>query len=374
MDTLQIDKELNINKSLLPFSWLYGLGVGIRNKLFDWGILSSEEFSVPVICIGNLSVGGTGKTPHTEYLIRLLSEKYKVAVLSRGYKRNTKGFIIANEKSSAASIGDEPYQMYIKFPHTIIAVDADRRRGIRKLLQFPSQQRPEVILLDDAFQHRYVKPSLSILLTDFNRLFYKDSLLPAGRLREPWKNNDRANMIICTKCPEGLKPIDYRLISKNMELYAYQDLFFSSFEYRDLISVFPESTKVKKENLERLKKASYAILLVVGIANPEGIIEYTENYTSELYTLIYPDHHQFTSKNVKEIIVDFQKIKNEKKIILTTEKDAVRLLNNNQIPEEIKAYFFYLPIEVIFQLNQENLFIQKIESHVKNFARNRIMA
>lgn len=374
MDLLQTHKDFRIYKALLPLSWLYGIGVNIRNKLFDWGILPSEEFSVPVISIGNLSVGGTGKTPHTEYIIRLLSKKYKIAILSRGYKRESKGFTIADNKASSTNIGDEPFQMYRKFPEIIVAVDANRRRGIKNLLALPEGKKPEVILLDDAFQHRYVKPSFSILLTEFNRPFYEDCLLPAGRLREPWKNNNRADIVICTKCPDSLQPMDYRVISNNMELFPYQDLFFSSFRYKSLLPVFPENNPIVKESIERLKKESYSFLLVAGIANPAGLIDYLKEYTADLQTLIYPDHYSFTIRDIKSISKVFKNIKNEKKLIITTEKDAVRLFNINGIPEEIQLSFFYLPIEVIFQSEQDNAFKQKIETHVKNFARNSLMA
>lgn len=374
MNALQLDKDLKINKALLPLSWLYGVGVGLRNKLFDWGILPSEEFSVPVISLGNLTVGGTGKTPHTEYVIRMLMKKYRIAVLSRGYKRKSTGFFMANRNASVESIGDEPYQMYKKFPNIIVAVDADRRRGIKKLLQLPEAKRPQIIILDDAFQHRYVKPSFSILLTDFNRLFYKDTLLPAGRLREPWKNNDRANIVICTKCPKELKPMDYRIISKNMELYPYQDLFFSSIYYENLLPLFKRGNPVKTESVERLKKESYSFLLVAGLADPTTMINYLKGYTDDLHMLLYSDHHFFTDKDIQSVISAYKNIKNNKKIIITSEKDAMRLINNSKIPENIKKSFFYLPIEVVFQLEQDSLFRQKIEAHVKNFERNRIMA
>lgn len=369
-----MNKDFKINKALLPLSWIYGLGVGIRNKLFDWKILPVEEFSVPVISIGNVSVGGTGKTPHTEYLIKLLKKKYKIAVLSRGYKRKTKDFILADSKSTAKSIGDEPYQMYRKFPDITVAVDSNRRRGIRKLLDQASEKRPQIIFLDDAYQHRYVKPSLSILLTDYNRLFYDDILLPAGRLREPWENNYRANIIICTKCPQDLKPIDYRVISKNMNLYPYQELFFSCFQYKSLLPVFPNSSSIKKESIERLKKEGYSFLLVTGLANPEELTNYVKEFTKDLHTLTYSDHHNFDQKDIRAIENTFISIKNNKKIIITSEKDAVRLLNDKNISPKIKSHFFYIPIEVIFQLNQENIFIDKIEAHVKNFRRNSIMA
>lgn len=353
-----MDGNIRINKALLPFSRIYGGIVELRNKFFDRGILRSEKFPVPVISIGNLTVGGTGKTPHTEYLIRLLSKKYKIAVLSRGYKRKSKGYRLADATASAREIGDEPFQMYRKFPEIVVAVDNKRSRGIKNLLALPESQRPEIILLDDAFQHRQVTPSLSILLIDSRRLPADDALLPAGRLREPARNAQRADIIIYTKC------------APNKE----QVIFCTSYEYKGLLPVFPAVNSVKKESLERLKKASYSFLLVAGLANPRDLIRYLGDYTSDLHSLIYSDHHNFSPKNIVKINETFKAIKNNKKIIITSEKDAVRLMDHPSIPEEIKAFMYYLPIEVVFYPGQENLFIQKIENHVKNFARDRIMA
>jgi tetraacyldisaccharide 4'-kinase len=361
-----VNPKFKVYKILLPLAWLYGLGVCFRNKLFDWKILPTETFDVPVISVGNLAVGGTGKTPHTEYLIALLSKKYKLAVLSRGYKRKSKGFILADENASAQKIGDEPYQMYRKFPNVLVAVDVDRRRGIRNLLNLPEEEKPEIILLDDAFQHRYVKPSLSILLTDSNRLFYNDYLLPAGKLREPAKNHSRANMIIYTKYQNACYG--------ELDSPSPKQVFFTSYAYKGLLPVFPSINPVKKESIERLKKESYSFLLIAGLANPSGLLDYLRKYTSDLHPLIYPDHHHFTDKNRYEIKKAFEGIKNENKLIITSEKDAMRLMNNPNFPEELKAFIFYLPIEVVFNLEQESLFIQNIEEHVKNFARNRSLA
>jgi tetraacyldisaccharide 4'-kinase len=365
---------IKTKKILLPLAQLYGLGVAFRNKLFDWNILSSEEFPIPVISIGNLTVGGTGKTPHTEYLIRLLIKKYNVAVLSRGYKRKTKGFVLAGEKASAQNLGDEPFQMYRKFPESVVAVDGNRKRGIRNLLNLPEAKRPEIILLDDAFQHRYVKPSLSVLLTDSNRLFYNDRLLPAGRLREPAKNSSRADIVICTKCSEPVKPPDINRILQNMKLTSRQQLYFTSYQYKSLLPVFPESTFVKKESLERLKKETYSFLLIAGIAHPSPLIKQLKNYTFNLQVLIYSDHYTFKAKDMVEITGVFNRIKNKNKMIITSEKDAVRLMDNAFVPECIKPFLYYWPIEVVFQGEQEQLFIQKIENHVRNFKRNRILA
>jgi tetraacyldisaccharide 4'-kinase len=355
-------RKFKTNKILLPFSWLYGLGVGIRNKLFDWGILPTEGFSVPVISIGNITVGGTGKTPHTEYLIRLLSKKYKIAVLSRGYKRKTKGFVLVDDKADSCTVGDEPLQMYRKFAGVVVAVDSNRRRGIKNLLALPEDRKPEVILLDDAFQHRYVTPSLSILLVNSNRLIDNDYLLPAGRLREPAKNKARADIIIYTKVSHPAFETGF----------SEKPLFFSTYDYKSLLPVFPENNPIRKESIERLKKESYAFLLLAGFANPDDLIRYIKNYTSDLHTLIFPDHHHFNKSNINEIAETFDRIATDRKIIVTSEKDAVRLVDNPYFPEKLKASTYYLPIEIV--INQEELFIQKIEEHVATFKRNRVMA
>ncbi len=361
--------NIKINKALLPLSWLYGVGVWFRNKLFDWGILPGEEFSVPVISVGNISVGGTGKTPHTEYLIRILSPKFKIAVLSRGYKRKTSGFILANEDSDSSIIGDEPYQMYRKFPQIRVAVDENRRRGIDKLLSLLKDEKPDIILLDDAFQHRYVKPSLSILLTDSNRLIYEDELLPAGRLREPAMNKSRAEIIIVTKCPEDMKPIDYRVIGKNLDMYPYQSLFFTSFKYGNLLPVFQTKQQITK-TLEDIKLQSTKVLLLAGIAYPQGLINELSKYSKHVDTLIFPDHHAFSGEDMAEIKQRYDIIPGENKIIITTEKDAVRLMDYPNLNENIKRALYYLPIEVTFNLDQENMFKQKINNHVRNIKTN----
>ena len=360
--------NIKINKTLLPLSLLYGLGVWFRNKLFDWGILPSEEFSVPVISVGNISVGGTGKTPHTEYLIRMLSPKFKIAVLSRGYKRQTSGFVLADKNSDSSVIGDEPFQMYRKFPDILVAVDGNRRRGISKLLALPKKEKPDIILLDDAFQHRYVKPSLSILLTDINRLMYEDELLPAGRLRESAKNKSRAEIVIVTKCPDNMKPIDYRLIGRNMNVFPYQSLFFTSFKYGNLLPVFPGNKSSK--TLEDVKSKDIKVLLIAGIASPQGLIGEMHKYTKTVDSLIFPDHHAFTARDMAEIKQRFDRISGENKIIITTEKDAVRLMDYLNLNEEIKRVLYYLPVEVVFNLDQGSMFKQKIDNHVRNIKTN----
>jgi len=361
-----MSEKIKINKWLYPLAWIYGLIVTLRNKFFDWGVFSSETFPVPVISIGNITVGGTGKTPHTEYLIDLLSRNFRVAVLSRGYKRKTRGFVLADENSGSAQIGDEPLQMFRKFPSITMAVDENRPRGIRNLLDLPENQKPDVILLDDAFQHRYVKPSLSILLTDSNRPFYDDYLLPAGRLRENPENHKRADIIIFTKCPDNYTSGDYQIHAEKINLQPHQQLFFSSFRYKNLLPVFSDINPPREKTLEKLNLENYEFLLVAGLADPSGLIEYIKEYNANLQIIVYPDHHEFTHKEI-QTMKNFIKTTNGKnKLIITSEKDAMRLINNPFVPEDIKAYIYYLPIEVVVLFN-ENIFKQKIENHVRNF-------
>lgn len=351
-------QPVHINKWLLPFSWLYGLIVFFRNKFFDWGILKQEEFDVPVICIGNITVGGTGKTPHTEYVICLLKDKYRVGVLSRGYKRRTKGFVLADDKTTSKDIGDESFQIKNKFPEVIVAVDGDRRRGIKKLLSLKNP--PQIILLDDAFQHRYVKPSFTIILSDFNRPIYADALLPAGRLREPFSKIDDANMIIVTKCPLDLQPIDYRIILHDVNPFPYQSLYFTTFDYLELKPVFPNSGESR--SLEFLRNKT--VLLATGIASPKVIIKKLSEYTRKIETITYPDHYNFKAKDIKYISDKFRNISSEKKIILVTEKDASRLVLKD-IDEEIRKYLYYLPIEVAF-MDKGDDFEDKILKHLED--------
>ncbi len=362
-----IGDNIKIKKWLLPLSFLYGLGVRFRNILFDWGIYKSKSFPMPIICVGNLTVGGTGKTPHTELLIELLQEEYNVAVLSRGYKRKTKGYLEATELSTPFSIGDEPCQIKSKYPEITVAVDRDRCNGIEKLM---SRQTPslDVILLDDAFQHRKVKAGLNILLTDYNRLFTEDKLLPAGRLREPIKGKDRAHIVIVTKCPEDIKPIHYNIVSKHLDLYPFQDLFFSTFKYGDLNPVFPNNHSIRKLSSIHSEEE---VLLVTGIANPAKLKEKITEYTSKITSLNFQDHHNFKATDIKKIANHFEKMKSSSKIIITTEKDAIRLKGIKEIPDEIKNNLYALPVRILILQQQKHKFIKKINNYVRENQRNR---
>lgn len=372
-----MSNTVRINKALLPLAALYGMVVSLRNYLFDKGVLRSNHFPVPVISVGNLAAGGTGKTPHTEYLIRLLARQHKVAVLSRGYKRRTRGFVLADGNASARTLGDEPLQMFRKFPDVIVAVDENRSRGINNLLALTADRRPEVILLDDAFQHRRVKPSLSILLTDSNRSFDRDALLPAGRLREPAKNSSRADILICTKCnPHPCDRQETEQRAHRFGAWTASDKLFAMtyYKYKGLLPVFPAVHSTKKENLDHLKKEKYAFLLIAGLADPSDLIRHLKQYTDNLVTLIFPDHHHFSRRNIARIQQSFKSIENSRKMIITSEKDATRLIDHPFLPEEMKKFVYCLPVEVVFQGEQEELFTQKIKDHVKNFTRNSILA
>lgn len=352
-----------LNFLLSPFSLLYGLGVGLRNKLFDWGILPSEQFPVPVICVGNLAAGGTGKTPHTEFLIRILRKKFKVAVLSRGYKRKSKGFILANPQSTSFEIGDEPYQIYSKYPDILVAVDADRRNGIRSLLSLNDP--PSVILLDDAFQHRYVTPSYSIVLTEYSQPFYQDKLLPLGRLRESKDSINRSDIVVVTKCSKDIKPIEYRIVEKNMYLTAHQEVFFTSVVYGEMKPVFPK--EAEPWSLLDIRKKD-TVLLIAGIASPDNFIKEMKKYTANITPLIYSDHHFFDKQDVTHIEKTFNEIGSIGKVILMTEKDAARFRSiYDDIPDSIRRSMYYLPITIDFCTRSKEEFEDLINRHIISF-------
>ena len=362
---------ISINKSLRPLSWLYGIGVGFRNLLFEMGILKSRPYDVPVISVGNITVGGTGKTPHVEYLIRLLKDSMNVAVLSRGYKRKSHGFVLADQDTSMPMIGDEPYQMKQKFPDITMAVDRNRRRGIEKLISGEAGKEIDAILLDDAFQHRYIKPCINILLVDYHRLIVYDELLPSGRLREPVKSKDRADIVIVTKCPWDLNPMEFRVITKAMHLYPYQQLFFSTHEYEAPQPLFPEaipSSEIK--DLESL--ADKNIMIVSGIASPEQIIHDLSAYSTHLYPMTFGDHHQFTKRDIERINDQFATLP-EPRLIVTTEKDATRLKGAEGLSDEVKKHLYVLPIRIKMMLDQGEEFNKKIIGYVRKNSRNSIL-
>jgi tetraacyldisaccharide 4'-kinase len=352
---------------LFPLALIYYLIVVVRNRLFDANILKPVEFDIPVICVGNISVGGTGKTPHVEYLIELLSPKYKLAVLSRGYKRQSHGFQIITLDSSYREAGDESAQIKQKYPEILVAVDANRVEGIKKILHIdPGIQ---LILLDDAYQHRWVKPGLTILLVDWNRMIHNDRLLPMGRLREPASEKRRANLIVLTKCGEDLKPIDRRILLKEIGPDSNQLVSFSGMQYGDLKPVFPEMAPLL--SLPKFTGTNPSVLLFTGIANPLPLQKYLGTFCNQVVTLRFPDHHNFSPTDLLQVIQRYEKIQGDNKYIITTEKDAVRLQRFKQLDEEIKQKMFFLPIKVKFLGQDGEDFNRYMMQYVSEFKRNR---
>lgn len=351
--------KVKIYYLLMPFAMLYGMVVFIRNKLFDWRVLKSQSFPLPVICIGNLAVGGTGKTPHTEYVARLLKDRVRTAVLSRGYGRRTRGFALVGKYSGPDGTGDEPQQIKYKFGDDIVvAVDESRRDGIARLLA--AEDKPGAIILDDAMQHRYVKPGLTIMLTSYDRPFTDDTLLPAGRLRENPGEKHRADIIIVTKCPDGLTPIDYRIMRNKIKPYPYQRLFFTTFAYGDLRRVDDDA---------RLPLAAIGrgrpILLIAGIANPAPLIQRVKAISDNVTVKTYGDHHSFTNADLRDIAATFDRMHGNDKLVITTEKDAARLRPAMQVTGHIAGRIYALPVEVRFLLGQEQEFNDIIIRHVR---------
>ena len=340
---------------LLPLSFLYSIILYIRNKLFDKNYLKSASFNFPVICVGNLAVGGTGKTPMVEYLIRILKNDYSIATLSRGYKRKTKGYGIANENSTALDIGDEPMQFHLKFPEISVAVGEERLDAIPQLLHDRPQL--QVIILDDAFQHRQVKAGLNILLSDYTNLYTRDFLLPGGDLRDVKTSAARADIIVVTKCKHNLSEEERDLLIKELKPATYQQVFFTEILYTHPYHLFA------KNEIDISNKAD--ILLVCGIANPKPLNEFLTAHVHSYDLLPYPDHHIFNSNDLAEIKKHFNKMQSANKIILTTEKDGVRL---KKFKNELKDFPLYvLPIQHSFMFNDAEKFCDIITGFIGSF-------
>jgi tetraacyldisaccharide 4'-kinase len=324
---------------LFPFSLLYGIAVIIRNYCYDAGLLKSTSFTKPVISVGNLDVGGAGKSPMTEYLIRLLKNNHKLATLSRGYGRKTQGYLLATATTTATNLGDEPAQFKTKFPDITVAVCEKRVEGIEKLL--PDH---DVVLLDDAFQHRAVTPGLSILLFDYNRLSEPHLLLPAGNLREPFSGRWRAQVIVVTKCPATLSDDEKNTTAERIEPLPYQKVFYTRIAYQQLIGFNGETA------VETIDKDS-TVFLLTGIANPTPLLQHLQGFTPNIINHNYPDHHPFTPKNIAKLAAAFSACKTQKKLVVTTEKDAQRLQQSWFIgasPGGHDLPVFILPIKVEF--------------------------
>ncbi len=349
---------------LYPLSLLYGLIVGTRNLLFDIKVLKSKAFKIPIIAVGNITVGGTGKTPHIEYLIRLLQNDFKIATLSRGYKRKSKGFILADNNATAKQIGDEPMQIKRKFPNILVAVDKKRVNGVQNLLKHESGKDLQVILLDDAYQHRYIKPGLSILLIDYNRLITRDHILPYGRLRESADEKVRANIIIVTKTPADMTPIQQRIITKEIDALPFQQLYFTALSYGTVQPVFSKNISVINAQ-EILENKNVAILLVTGIANPKPLRDYLEKFSRQIKEIHFPDHYHFKEKDIKKIEREFKQIEAAHKLIITTEKDATRFLELNITSQVIQQAMFYIPLEIKFMGNKKEKFDNQILNYIK---------
>lgn len=328
---------------LTPLSWIYGGVVFLRNKMFDMHLLPSESFDIPVISVGNVTVGGTGKTPHVEWLIEILSYQYNIAVLSRGYKRKTKGFVLATPHSTPSTIGDEPYQIYKKFSGIAkVAVCENRREGIRRIQElYPDVN---LILLDDGLQHRYVTPKVSILLMDWHRPIYQDEMLPLGRLRDSLDSINRADFVIVSKVPQNVTPLDLMIVKRELDLLAFQQLMFTRYHYNPPVSVFEESRNYTLK-LDRLGHDDM-VMVLTGIANPRGLIRYLLQFNFRMRVEHFADHHDFSRKDLEKIAKEFEKMNGKHKVIITTEKDAVRLVNNPYFPEELKPFIYYIPISV----------------------------
>lgn len=330
-----------LRKILLPIVPIYYLVTWLRNRFYDLGWKSSTSYQTPVLCVGNLSVGGTGKTPTIEYLIRLLSKEYKVATLSRGYKRQSSGFVIADEHANAMTIGDEPYQFYKKFNDLIVAVDADRRRGISKLIE---EKKLDIILLDDAFQHRKVNAGFNILLTSYGQLYCDDMVLPTGDLREPKSGAKRAHVIMVTKCPETISEVEKTSISSCLKPLPHQKLFFSSI-------IYSETILNENEQLALTDLKDKLFTLVTGIANPKPLEDYLKRKGLQFEHIKFKDHHHFSNDDILHL--------KSKKRLLVTEKDYVRLLPYFKGDQTL----FYLPIQ--FKIDQPDQFEEALHTYLK---------
>lgn len=341
--------------ALNPYAWI----MAIRNRAFDARKIASKSFDLPIICIGNISVGGTGKTPHTEYLIRLLKRERSVAVLSRGYGRKSKGYLKADEHTAMPQIGDEPFQIKNKFPDITVAVCERRVEGVENLLK--EREKPSVILLDDAYQHRHIKAGLYILLVDHNRPIWNDAVLPFGRLRESDKGARRADIVIITKCDKNITPEQMSYYKACLKTKKGAPVFFSTVEYGTPYPLFPENP-AKALNTKN-------ILLLTGIAKPQPLKKEIERSGATVTLIQYPDHHNFTAEDIKEIAARFEKIEGSK-AILTTEKDATRLKGMKNLPQIIKKSTYAIPIEVKILNNEEDTFNQIIIDYVTENTRN----
>ena len=348
-----------IRPILFPFTILYGIIVVIRNKCYDWSIFKSRQFDLPVICVGNLAIGGSGKTPVTEYLVRLLSQ-YRIAILSRGYGRETKGFLLADANATAKSIGDEPLQYYQKFPQVTVAVCEDRITGIERL-----QADHDLIILDDAFQHRKVKPGYSILLFEFDKIRKLQWLLPSGNLREPFSGYKRAQQILITKSPLTVDEQTKQQINGKFSTFAPDKIAYASIQYNSLLPIYantPNSVTVG---------AASTVFLLTGIANTKPLIQHLQSQYKQVIQHSYPDHHKFSIAEIKGLVQAFNSCPEAEKLIITTEKDAQRLLDASIKDLLLNLPVFFLPIMVDIHAADQLKFNQDILAYVSKHTRDR---
>ena len=343
---------------------IYGFIVGFRNWLYAVGVLPSVEFDFPVICVGNIAVGGTGKTPHVEHILRVLEhERITAGVISRGYKRKTKGYLAVTPEHSALDVGDEPRQISRKFPDAPFVVCGNRVLGIRNLRRdFPEAK---VVVMDDGFQHRAVKPGFSIILVDYNHPICEDYILPLGNLRESRSHLYKANIVVVTKCPSTVKPIDMRVYNKRLGLYPYQSVYFTSFKYGELCGVWSNKPLVD------IPKSESPVMLVAGIAQPQPFIKHVEGKYSNLTVKLFSDHHAFENSDILEMVSFLES--HADGYVITTEKDSMRLASLDSISEQLRSRFLYIPIEVHFLNNEDNQFNKQIVEYVRANKRNGII-
>lgn len=335
---------MNFRKiALFPLAVVYGIITTLRNALYDWKILKSKTVNAHTICVGNLAVGGTGKTPHVEHIIRLLQNDFKIATLSRGYKRKTSGFLLADENSTATDIGDEPLQYKTKNPSLMVAVNANRVDGINQLLELPNP--PQVVILDDAFQHRALKCELNIVVSEYSNIYLHDWMMPSGYLREPRKGIHRADIIIISKTPEKTSAVEIRNLIKDIKPLAHQKLFFTWLKYGELAGFQNPANTINTLN----ELFRFRIVVFTGIGNPEPMITYLKEYAAEVKHIQYPDHHEFTIENLTDIREKLDEFQGGNKIIVTTEKDAMRLKSGDLQDIANNLPLYVLPIEVDFK-------------------------
>lgn len=354
---------MKIAKLLLyPFALIYGFVMRFRNILFDFGVFKSKSYSTPIISLGNISMGGAGKTPHTEYLLRILGKNFKVATLSRGYGRLTKGFRYVTGNENASEVGDEPLMLKNKFLTRVVAVCENRNKGISRIIL--DNPETNAIVLDDAYQHRSVNPGINILLTDYSNIYTTDIMFPTGYLREPKSASTRADIIVVTKTPSLFSPLDRRVMKAKLKTKPYQKVFFSYYEYKNLVPVF-ENNLFKTLKIDEYLDKSASVLLVTGIARPRNLYFYIKDRVKNVQHMSFRDHHHFQLSECEQIKLNFKKLQGDKKMILTTEKDAIRMRIDSiqELLSDLPIYF--LPIKVEFHDKDKEEFDTIIKDYVR---------